>query len=246
MIPFHLAATVPMSANTIIPGVLCVGSALPDPPFEFSDGGRSCGFDVELMQAIAADLGLEWRLVPYSGSDFNGIFNDLAKSVDCIASGTTVTPERQHVAAFCAPYLRSGQSLVCNIETTPHVRSIDDLHGMVLAVQQGNTSEPVAYRLKAQGRVADVRVYAYHDIGKMLDDLSAGRIGGVMKLAPVMRWFIRGRPRLRLVQERITDESLAIAVGLDNAPLRQAIDAAQARLQEKGTLSDLVKKWLQA
>lgn len=53
-----------MGVSTIIPGVLCVGSALPDPPFEFMDGDKPRGFDVELMQAIAAELDLAWRLIP--------------------------------------------------------------------------------------------------------------------------------------------------------------------------------------
>ncbi len=57
----------------------------------------------------------------------------------------------------------------------------------------------------------------------MLDDLEAGTIGAVMKLAPVMHWLIRNRPTLRVVQEGITDEKLGIAVALGNDPLRQAI-----------------------
>jgi polar amino acid transport system substrate-binding protein len=235
-----------MSALTITPGILQVGAALPDPPFEFVDSGKDRGFDIDLMQAISAELDLQWRLVPYQGADFNGIFDGLAGRVDCIASGTTVTPDRQRKALFCAPYLQSGQSLVCNIEATPQVRSTDDLRGMVLAVQAGNTSEPVAQRLKAEGRVADVRVYAYHAIATMLDDLDAGRIGAIMKLAPVMHWFIRDRPHLRVVQERITQEDLAIATGLANEPLRQAIDAAQTRLRDNGTLPRLIKTWIGA
>jgi polar amino acid transport system substrate-binding protein len=234
-----------MSASTLTSGVLRVGSAVPDPPFEFVSDGKDCGFDVELMQAIAAELGLTWRLVDYKGADFNDIFDGLADGrMDCIASGTTVTSGRERKALFCAPYIHSGQSLVCNIEATPHVHSVDDLHGMVLAVQEGNTSQPVAQRLKAEGRVAEVRVYAYHDIGKMLDDLDAGRIGAVMKLAPVMHWYTRNRPHLRVVQEGITQEELAISVGLANEPLRQAVDAAQARLRDNGSLPRLVKKWI--
>jgi polar amino acid transport system substrate-binding protein len=235
-----------MSVATVIPGVLCVGSALPDPPFEFMDGDAARGFDVELMQAIAAGLGLQWRLVPYAGGDFNGIFAGLASGAyDCIASGATITPDRERMATFCAPYVRSGQSLVCNIEATPHVRSIDDLHGMVIGVQHGNTSEPVAHRLKDEGRVGGVRTCAYHDIGVMLDDLAAGKIDAVMKLAPVMRWLTRKRPALRVVQEGITDEKLGIAVRLGNGALQQAIDGAQAKLQGSGELSRLVKTWLQ-
>lgn len=236
-----------MTLATVIPGALCVGAALPDPPFEFMTGDTPCGFDIELMQAIAAELGLQWRLVPYAGGDFNGIFAGLDDGqYDCIASGATITPERERLATFCAPYIRSGQSLVCNIEATPNVRSIDDLRGLTIGVQHGNTSEPVAHRLKEEGRVGAVHTYAYHDIGVMLDDLTAGKIGAVMKLAPVMRWFTRNRPALRVVQEQITDETLGVSVRLGNDDLRQAIDAAQARLRGTGELPRLVTKWLEA
>src|SRR5262245_7147506 len=236
-----------MTGSTKTPGVLRVGSALPDPPFELMDGDTPTGFDVELMQAICRELGLEWRLTRYTGGDFNHIFDGLANgSWDCVASGATITAERQKVATFCAPYIESGQSLVCNVEKTPGAHSVDDLRGMTIAVQHGNTSEPVAHRLKAEGRVADVHTYAYHDINKMLDDLEAGRIGAVMKLAPVMHWLTRNRPALRVVQERITNEKLGVSVGLGNDALRQAIDDAQGRLRASGTLDQMVKKWLTA
>lgn len=116
---------------------------------------------------------------------------------------------------------------------------------MIIGIQHGNTSEPVAHRLKAEGRVAEVRTYAYHDIGVMLNDLEAGTIGAVMKLAPVMRWLVRNRPPLRVVQEGITDEKLGVAVRLGNDALRQAIDDSQARLCKNGVLGKLTKKWLQ-
>jgi len=177
------------------------------------------------MQAIAAELHLEWRLIPYTDDDFNGIFAGLANGTyDCVASGATITLERERIATFCAPYVRSGQSLVCNIEVTPHIRSIG---------------------LMAEGKVAEVRSCAYHDIGVMLDDLEAGRIGAVMKLAPVIRWLTRSRPTLRVVQEGITDEKLGVAVRLGDEALRKAINGAQARLQDNGVLPGLVNKWIQ-
>ena len=80
-------------------GILCVASAFPDPPFELMDGAAPTGFDVELMQAVCADLGLQLRLVHYSGADFNGIFDGLTNgSWDCVASGATITPRRQGTA----------------------------------------------------------------------------------------------------------------------------------------------------
>ena len=80
------------------------------------------GFDVALMRRIAERLGREWRLVPYSGADFNGIFAALdGGAFDCVASGTTITPGREKVADFCAPYVISGQSLVVDPNRHPQV-----------------------------------------------------------------------------------------------------------------------------
>jgi ABC-type amino acid transport substrate-binding protein len=232
-----------MALATIETGVLRVGAALPDPPFEVA-GAAPAGFDIAFMQAVAGELGLRWRLARFAGADFNAIFDGLADgSWDCVASGATVTAERERVARFCAPYLRSGQGLACNVERTPEARSVDDLRGLVLGVQDGNTSEPVARQLRAEGRVGAVRVYPYHAIGAMLDDLEAGRLGAVMKLAPVLRWLTRGRPALAVVQDGLTDERIAVAVGPANAALSDAIDAAQARLAARGTLAELAHEW---
>lgn len=232
--------------RTIEAGVLRVGAALPDPPFELpGPAGAPAGFDIGWMQAICGRLGLEWRPVRFQGDDFNRIFDGLAGGAyDCIASGTTVTPARQAVASFSALYLTSGQALACNRVRTPGVRSTADLGGLLLAVQEGNTSEPVAARLAAEGRVAGVRRYPYHAIGTMLDDLEAGRVGAVMKLAPVLRWLVRGRPALAVVETGLTVERLAVATAPGNAGLRAAIDAAQARLTADGTLARLEAQWL--
>jgi ABC-type amino acid transport substrate-binding protein len=49
---------------------------------------------------------------------------------------------------FCEPYLISGQSLAVDVNRLPDVRSVDDLSGLTIGVQQGNTSRPIAERLK--------------------------------------------------------------------------------------------------
>jgi ABC-type amino acid transport substrate-binding protein len=234
-----------MALSLVAPGVLTVAAALPDPPFELDRDGTPEGFDIALMQEIARELGLEWRLARFTGADFNAIFDELsAGRCDVVASGTTVTPERAARAAFCAPYLTSGQALAVAATRVPAIRSTGDLQGCTLGVQEGNTSQPVAERLRGEGRLGAVRVYPYHAIGDMLDDLAAGRIDAVMKLAPVLRWLLRTRPALRIAEEGLTEERLAVAVAPGNGALRDAIDAAQARLAASGELGRLVATWL--
>ncbi len=224
---------------------LRVGAALPDPPFEFIGGKGPAGFDVSLMQRIAEKLGREWQLVPYQGTDFNGIFAGLDDGrYDCIASGTTVTPGRQKLADFCAPYAVSGQSLVVDTGRHPNVHGIGDLRGLVIGVQQGNTSQPVADKLVAEHRAARVRVYAYDQIEQALDDLSTGGCDAFMKLAPVTEWFVRDRSKLRVVEVGITRERLGICVSKKNPALYQAIGKAQTALMADGTIAALIKQWL--
>src|ERR1700726_2589941 len=220
---------------------LKVGAALPDPPFEFMTKNGPAGFDITLMQRIAERLGRAWQLVPYRGADFNGIFAGLdSGTYACIASGTTITPGRQRIANFCAPYVISGQSLVVDTSRHPSVHGIADLKGLVIGVQQGNTSQPVANKLVAEHRAARVRVYAYDEIEKALNDLSTGGCDAFMKLAPVTEWFVRDRPKLAVVETGITRERLGVCVRKGNTALSEAIDKAQALLMTDGTLPALI------
>jgi len=224
---------------------LRVGAALPDPPFEFTGAAGPSGFDIDLMKRIAGKIGRDWQLVPYKGADFNGIFAGLDDgSYDCVASGTTITPGRQAIADFCEPYAISGQSLVVDTTRHPGVRGVDDLKGLVIGVQKGNTSQPVADKLVAEGRAAQVKVYAYDQIETALADLSSGGCDAFMKLAPVMHWFVRDRPRLKVVQTGITREVLGACVRKGDSALRDAINAAQAGLAKEGTLAALIEQWL--
>jgi polar amino acid transport system substrate-binding protein len=248
----HLLAALPLLVTGVFAArsakgapPLKVGAALPDPPFEFTGKDGPAGFDIALMQRIAEKLGREWQLVPYRGADFNGIFDGLASGTfDCIASGTTITPQRQRIVDFCAPYAVSGQSLVVDPSRHPDVHGIADLKGLVIGVQQGNTSHPVADKLVAEHCAARVRVYAYDEIANALDDLSTGGCDAFMKLAPVTEWFVRDRPKLTVVETGITRERLGICVRKGNTALGDAIGKAQASLMADGTLSALIKQWL--
>jgi ABC-type amino acid transport substrate-binding protein len=222
--------------------ILTVGVAFPDPPFNgIADGG----LDIDLIDAVAAAMGMTVALVAYDGSDFNGIFDELGSGqYDCVIAGTTVTPERQRRAAFAPPYLISGQSLAVDTERLPKVRFVDDLAGLTIGVQQGNTSQPVAEHLVAEGKAAAVRVYDYGSIRTALTDLRTGGCDAFMKLAPVLTELVRPLVGVEVVQRNISREDIAIAVSLGNEAMLQRIASAQAELEDDGTLQGIRRKWL--
>jgi ABC-type amino acid transport substrate-binding protein len=222
---------------------LKVGAAFPDPPFNGMPDNT--GLDIDLMTAIAEKLGATAQFIPYNGRDFNGIFDDLSSGAyDCVAAGTTVTPERETKAQFAPPYLISGQSLAVDTIRLPHVRSIDDLEGLTIGVQQGNTSQPIADWLVAEGKAAAVRVYDYGTIRSALTDLTTGGCDAFMKLAPVLIELVTPLPSVEVVQRGLSLENIAIAVPLTDQGLLADITAAQAALETDGALQRIRRKWL--
>jgi polar amino acid transport system substrate-binding protein len=225
---------------------LRVGAAFPDPPFNGALAGvRDSGLDVDLMGEIAHALGLDAEFVPYQGPDFNRISDALnSGAYDCVASGTTVAQHRQRRAAFGTPYLESGQSLAVDVTRLPHVRSIDDLEGLTIGVQQGNTSQPIADSLVARGRAARVRVYDYGSIRAALTDLTTGGCDVFMKLAPVLTALVQPVTGVEVVSTGISHEGIAIAVPVSDPGLGSRIGAAQSALEAAGRLGEIRRRWL--
>jgi len=219
---------------------LRVGAAFPDPPFNGMPANG--GLDIDLLTAIAEALGAAVEFIPYEGADFNGIFDGLGTAYDCVAAGTTVTAERETKAQFVPPYLISGQSLAVDTVRLPEVKSIDDLAGLTIGVQQGNTSQPIAEALVAHGKAQRVRVYG--TIRTALTDLTTGGCDAFMKLAPVLTELVKPLPGVEVVQRGISVEDIALAVGLDDQALLARITVAQTELECNGTLPRIRQKWL--
>ena len=206
---------------------LRVGAGFPDPPFN-GMRGRNGGLDIDLMTAIAESLCATVEFVPYDGGDFNGIFDALGSAYDCVAAGTTVTPDRETKAQFVPPYLISGQSLArryhpaagCEVHRRPR-----EPHHRRAA---GQHHQPIADELVVQGKAANVRVCDYDNIRTALTDLTTGGCDAVMKLAPVLTELVKPIPGVEVVQRGISVEKIAIAVPLNDQALLGRITVAQS------------------
>jgi ABC-type amino acid transport substrate-binding protein len=233
-----------MMKLTLEGGVLRVASAFPDPPFEVTVDGEQTGFDRELMRSICGDLGLTLRPVRYTGDDFDGIFAGLEDgSYDAVISGTTITPERERVALFSEPYLQFDQGLAVNVGRNPRIKSSRDLRGLVVGIQVGNTSDLVARKLLAGGAIGEIKYYPYHGILTALDDLSAGRIGALIKLYPVISWLVKDRSDLAVIERMPTHEKLGIAFARANTGLCLAVNESLENIKKSGTFEALRSKW---
>ncbi|HYG79153.1 MAG TPA: basic amino acid ABC transporter substrate-binding protein, partial [Pyrinomonadaceae bacterium] len=157
-------------------GELRVGTDATYPPFETVEGDVYSGFDIDLMNAIAREMGVRARFV---NASFDGIFPALQNgSFDAVISSVTITDERRATMLFTDPYYDSGQ-LIAVREETQGISAPDDLKGKTVGVQINTTAQ---YDLeKREG----VTVNKYNTIDLALLDLQNKRIDAVVGDAPV-------------------------------------------------------------
>jgi His/Glu/Gln/Arg/opine family amino acid ABC transporter permease subunit len=216
-------------------GELRIGTDATYPPLESAEGGQFTGFDIDLGNAVARELGV--RAV-WINSGFDGIFPALQNGTfDAVISSVTITPERTATMLFSDPYYDSGQ-LIAVRKGTQGISKPEDLAGKKAGVQINTTAQIDLEKRKG------ISVAVYNSIDLALLDLKNGRIDAVVSDAPVLRYMIRQSfPDLTTVGQRFTDEKFGIAIAQGNDDLRRAINAALWRLTESGEYARINTQW---
>ncbi|MGD8540679.1 MAG: glutamine ABC transporter substrate-binding protein GlnH [Desulfobacteraceae bacterium] len=207
------------------------------PPFEFKDkSGQHTGFDVELWDAIAKVVGLEYELQPM---DFNGIIPGLqTKQLDVGIAGMTIKPERAEVVDFSDPYYDAGLLILVRNDTTD-IAAIEDLKGKVVSTKLGTTSEDFA---KKNAAAKEVKLFPNNDA--MFLELMSGGADAVIFDSPVIAEFMRtaGQGQVKVVGPLYMGQSYGIAFP-KGSELVPKVNAALKQLREDGTYNALYRKW---
>jgi ABC-type amino acid transport substrate-binding protein len=236
----HTRATQPL--RTLRPGVLRVGIYFVNPPFEFISRGKRMGFELDLMEAIARRLDLRAEFV---NTRWETILREMQENrYDCIVGGITITPARQRLLAWSAPYMTTTLSLVVDLRRSPAAMTLADLKNATVGVQAATTDYDVAVAMHRAGQIGEVRVYPFSRIADAMTDLTAGRIGAVMKVYPVAVWFVRQTPGLRILAQ-VPDAPQPLGIGFNryNGGLVGAVDHALAELRRDGSYQALARRW---
>jgi len=206
-------------------------------PFEFKQGDKYVGFDVDLWDAIAKELKLDYTLKPM---DFSGIIPALqTRNVDLALAGITITEERKKAIEFSDGYYKSGlQVMVRNNEND--IKGISDLNGKVVAVKSGTGS--VEYAI-ANIKSKDLRQFPNIDSAYM--ELGTNRADAVLHDTPNILYFIHtaGKGRFKAVGDSIEAQQYGIAFPKGSDDLREKVNGALKTLKENGTYNTLYKKW---
>jgi polar amino acid transport system substrate-binding protein len=231
-------AALAKDARLIVPGQLTVCSDIPYAPFEFNQGDELTGFDVELVRAVAEQLGLK---AEFKATPFDTIIPALAAgNCDLVASATTITEERRQKVAFSEPYFDADQSLLIRAADAGTYKALADLKGKNIGVQSGTTGETYAKGNAPQG--ATVKDFPGAD--DLFNALASGDIDAVLQDFPVNKYrALQAADKFAVTETFKTGEQYGFAMALENAKLVAAVNGALASLRASGGYDTVYKAW---
>jgi polar amino acid transport system substrate-binding protein len=218
-------------------GKLLVGSDIPYPPFEFGNSPNYEGFDIDLVNEIAKGLGLD---VTYQDTGFDTIFVNLAAGqFDMVASATTITPERQQTVDFSDPYFETPQSLV--VLPDSDIKTVDDLDGKTVGVQDGTTGETYA-----NDETDAASVQGYPQGPDAINALKTGQVEAVIIDESVAEDAVKQTGGVEVAATIQTGELYGFPFQKDNDALREAVNEQLAAMKTDGRLDKIYQKWFQS
>lgn len=220
-------------------GTLTVCSDVPYAPFEFEDpaSGEYTGFDIELMQGVADQLGLELevRAIGFDPIQSGTALN--SGQCDVAASAITILPEREENLDFSEPYYDANQSLL--VPTDSDITGIEDLSGRTVGVQSATTGEQYAN----ENAPDDATIQSFENPGDLFTAMQAGQVDAILQDLPVNAEHARTNDDVEVIAEFETGEQYGFAMRKGNTELTQAVNDALATMREDGTYDELYDKY---
>lgn len=210
-----------------------VGTNAEFPPFEYLEGSNVVGFDIDFINAIAAEMGKE---VVIKDMSFDGLLPALqTNKVDVVIAGMTATEERMKAVNFSQPYYSANQVIILAEDNTD-IKDFADLKGKAVAVMLGFTGDVVVSEME------DVKVERFNAAYAGIMALQNGKVDAVVLDSETANNYVAKNSGLKLAEGKGEAEDYAIAVKKQDVKLLEDINKAIDKIKADGTFAKLIEK----
>lgn len=206
------------------------------PPFNFiNEDGDLAGFDIDIANAIAKEMGVEAKPITTA---WDGIIGGLlSKRFDAIIGSMAITEDRLEKVNFSQPYYYDGAQFFAT-SSTPY-NSISELKDGKVGVVTGTTYHNALSKMDNISKImqfeSDVdNIMALEQ--NRIDGLVTGRFVGLQ--APE-----KYDADLIPVGKMLYAEDIAIALRQEDEDFLKAINNALKTIVENGTYEEISQKW---
>ena len=213
-------------------GKLVVATSPDFPPFESLEGNKVVGIEVDILELIAKELGVELEIIQM---DFDSVLLGVqAAKYDCGMSGITANEDRKQNMLFTTPYYNAAQVIV--VKEGSAITGKADLTGKKVSVQTGTTADEGC---KAEG--LDVSAFAANADAKAA--LTTGKVDAWVVDNLTAAQMVEEGDGLVILSEKMTDEPYAFAFAFGSEDLVAEIDKTLKALIADGTIEAIFAEY---
>ena len=215
------------------------------PPYEFVDGDKIVGIDVEIADAIAKKLGYEG--IEVMDIAFDNVIPAVTEGkADMAMAGLTASVERMASVYFSFPYATGIQVVIVKEDSA--ITSVDDLFAEganhLIGVQIATTGELYATWDIQDAGLGEVKAYA--NGVDAVEALKNGKVDCVIIDNEPAKAFVANNEGLKILETAYAEEDYAIAIAKDNIELLGKVSAALQDLIADGTVYAIIEKYIPA
>lgn len=223
-------------------GYLTVCTHLPYKPFQFTDdSGEVVGFDVDLLQLLADDLGVEMEVVDIGWNQITSGTAFTAQKCDVGMGAMTILPEREKALEISDPYFDATQALL--VQADSGYEELGDLEGEELGVQTDTTGQVYAEdHAEEHGYTPKV----FEDSLTEFNAVKSGDIAAAINDNGVLYDYAADNPDTEVTATFDTGEQYGFAALEDDANADKLIDRLNdvlAEAQKSGEYDKIYKEW---
>jgi polar amino acid transport system substrate-binding protein len=219
-------------------GQLTIGAEFPVKGFVELPIDDPKGFEVDLADAIAKELGVP--KVEWVNTSFAGLFRPGQKPFDMAINEVTITEERSQVVDFSVPYFDANQGfLIAKGGPAEGVTSISEMKDLQFGFQAATTGgDYINEEIQPND---DPRQFT--TLGAAVQALANDQIDAFLMDVAIGAEIVKERgDEVDMTGQFITKEQYGIVFEKGNA-LREPVNRAIEELKANGTLERLQAKW---
>nr|WP_232019860.1 basic amino acid ABC transporter substrate-binding protein [Ureibacillus thermosphaericus] len=215
---------------------ILVGTEATFAPFEYMDDkGNIIGIDVDILDAIFEELGMEYE-IRHVGWD--PVFQQVQNGeLDMGASGITITDERKQTFDFTNPYFEATQVIVVTEDS--EIESAEDLKGKKVSVQINSTGHQAAKKLLGE---TSPDILAYENLPLAIQEVINGTTAAAIGDNAVVYEYIKNNPnvKLKVIEDDAFDkEYYGFMVKKGNTELLNLLNEGLQKIKEYGKLAEI-------
>lgn len=219
-------------------GTLVCGTLGTAEPFSFADPQtrQIVGYDLDLCQAIATDLGVELEMKPIS---VEARIPELVQGrVDIVAGNLGYSPERAKQIDYSNAYFVSLQKLL--IATNSEFTTIDDLANAKISAPKGSSSERFVREI-----LPEATLLTFQDPPSAFLALAQSKVDAmILSEINAQKFIEQTGGEFEFVEEAVAKEYWGLGVRKNEPALLEAVNETLNGLEKSGEGQKIFDQWL--